>query len=48
MFVRTAALAFMVGLGSSANAHADEAFAKSRMKAMSDYVTGAKDHLVRL
>ena len=42
MVVRTLALTLMVGLGFSASANADEAYAKSRMKAMSDYVTAQK------
>ena len=42
MVVRTGALALMVGLGFSASANADEAFAKNRMKAMSDYLTAQK------
>ena len=42
MVVRTGALALMVGLGFSASANADEAFAKTRMKAMSDYLTAQK------
>jgi hypothetical protein len=37
-----AALALLIGLGFSADANADEAFAKSRMKAMSDYITAQK------
>ena len=42
MVVRTGALALMVAFGFSASANADEAYAKSRMKAMSDYITAQK------
>src|SRR5689334_12099868 len=37
-----AALALLIGLGSSANAYADEAYAKNRMKEMSDYLSAQK------
>ena len=42
MVVRTGTLALMVAVGGVTTAHADEAYAKSRMKAMSDYLTGQK------
>ena len=37
-----ATLALLIGLGSSASAHADEAYAKNRMKEMSDYLSAQK------
>jgi hypothetical protein len=38
----TAALALMMGLGLAASANADEAYAKNKMKAMSDYMAAQK------
>ena len=42
MVVRAGALALMIGFGFSASANADEAYAKTRMKEMSDYLTAQK------
>ena len=42
MVVRAWALALMIGFGFSASANADEAYAKTRMKEMSDYLTAQK------
>ena len=42
MVVRTATLALLVACGAVANAHADDAYAQSRVKAMSDYLTAQK------